>query len=177
MNRDHPSQSTTSLAAYAAAGCFIALFVLFGIAPTSPIVPILGVTAHVLLFPLVAALPAASWAKAGGYGWLVVDVASNVMGLNGVDEPTTSALRLGGHIVAALWIASVSVEAKEVARIVGLPLALLLAAYSIIAPWVPMWILYPAFLLLPVWLVLAGRALMRPISISQPQSGLVGQPL
>jgi len=34
----------------------------------------LPIVAHVLLFPVVAALPAPKWAKAAGYGWLMIDI-------------------------------------------------------------------------------------------------------
>ncbi len=55
---------------------------------SSPIVAellaLLGVAEHLLLFPVVAALPAPRWARAAGYGWLVIDMATEIMQLNGV---------------------------------------------------------------------------------------------
>src|SRR5438874_6431 len=125
--------------AYAAAAMFVALFVTYGIAPTSPLVSLFGVVAHLLLFPVVAALAAPSWAKAGGYGWLVVDIVSNVMSLGGIGDVTTSAVRFGGHVVAALWIASASWEADRVTRVVGSALALILFVTAVGNPWLPGW--------------------------------------
>ena len=65
---------------------------------------LLPIAAHLLLFPLVAALPAPSWARAAGYGWLVINMVSDIMALNGVPGVTDLPLRYGGHVAAALWI-------------------------------------------------------------------------
>ena len=147
-------------AAYVAAGLYVALFVAFAVTPpTSLIGPFIGVLLHLVLFPAVAALPAAPWARAGGYGWLILDITSNVMTINGIEDQTTTALRLGGHVVAALWIALAAMQASRAIRYVGLPLALALGLYSLVAPWVPMTAFLPFALLLIAWLVLVGRSL------------------
>jgi hypothetical protein len=90
---------------------------------SSPIVAVLlallGVAEHLLLFPVVAALPAPRWARAAGYGWLVIDMATDIMQLNGSDKSIYLSLRYGGHISAALWIASASWQAKGAMRLVG----------------------------------------------------------
>jgi hypothetical protein len=44
---------------------------------------VLGMAPHLLLFPVVAALPAPRWAKAAGYGWLVIDVMAYLSGAAG----------------------------------------------------------------------------------------------
>src|SRR5690349_11200245 len=108
VQENQQAQAMAGPIAYAGAVLFVALFSVYGIAPASPVVSLLGVLVHLLLFPVVAALPAPSWAKSAGYGWLVVDIVSNVMSLGGLEDTTTSAVRFGGHIVAALWIASAS---------------------------------------------------------------------
>src|SRR5438128_6823638 len=89
-------------------------------------------------------------------------MATDIMQLNGVPNTTYLAMRYGGHISAALWIASASWQIKGAIRITGLLLALDLAIYSFIA-FIPFTfvILIPSLVLLPLWLVLSGRFLAR----------------
>jgi hypothetical protein len=119
------------------------------------------------LFPVVAAAPAPPWARAAGYGWLVVDIATDVMALQGVPDALYLPLRYGGHVSAALWIAAASWRLGGAARGVGLLLALTLGGYSFV-PHAPVGWLGPAGVLLPVWLVLVGRALGRPGDAAGP---------
>jgi hypothetical protein len=67
---------------------------------------LLGVAPHLLLFPIVAALAAPSWGRAAGWGWLVIDMTSAILALNGVPQAIYLPLRYGGHVSAALWIAA-----------------------------------------------------------------------
>jgi hypothetical protein len=165
-------------AAYVAAILFAIHLVTYVIGPlrdattsSSPIVAellaLLGVAEHLVLFPVIAALPAPRWAKAAGYGWLVIDMATDIMQLNGVPKETYLALRYGGHISAAVWIASASWQAKGVLRIVGEFVALDLVVYSFIA-FIPFTfiVLFPSLLLLPLWLVLIARLLAREHSFA-----------
>lgn len=119
---------------------------------------LLPIAAHLLLFPLVAALPAPQWARAAGYGWLTIDMATDIMALNSVPDTTYLPMRYGGHIAAALWIATASRQAKGALRIVGLLLALNLGGYSLI-PHASYLLLIPTGVLLPLWFALAGRRL------------------
>ncbi|HEU5229178.1 MAG TPA: hypothetical protein VFU49_15285 [Ktedonobacteraceae bacterium] len=129
---------------------------------TSPLIAellaLLGVAEHLLLFPVVAALPAPRWARAAGYGWLVLDMATDIMQLNGTPQLTYLPLRYGGHISAALWIASASWQTRGAIRVIGLLLAFDLVLYSFIA-FIPLTfiVLLPSLVLLPLWLVLVGR--------------------
>ena len=129
-------------------------------------VALLGVAPHLLLFPVVAMLPAPWWARAAGYGWLVVDVATDIMALNGVATPTFIARRYAGHVSAAVWIAVASWHARGASHILGLLLALDLGGYSFVAPFDPTHFveLLPSLELLPVWLVPVGRLLHREIA-------------
>ena len=123
---------------------------------------LLAVAEHLLLFPIVAALPAPRWGKAAGYGWLVVDMATDIMQLNGVPALIYLTLRYGGHISSALWAASASWQARGALRVVGLLYALDLTMFSFMA-FVPLSfvVLLPSLVLLPLWLVLIGRLLAR----------------
>lgn len=142
---------------------FAGTFLLFGLAPTSPALSIVGALAHVVLFPLVAALRAHPGAKAAGYGWLTVDIVSNIMTLNGGDAQLASTIRLGGHVAAAVWIIGATVGTGRL-RVLGYALGAWLGAYSFAAPWVPEAAFYPAFILLLAWM----GALTATIWLSRP---------
>jgi hypothetical protein len=83
---------TASTVAFVAAGLFTLRFVFFFL-PYLHFLPsgftglvqdgtlggaILGNAEHLVLFPIIAALPAPRWAKQAGYGWLVVDMATDI---------------------------------------------------------------------------------------------------
>lgn len=170
MKETKPSQLTGAIyAAYGAVVLFAVSLARFyfiprlGLPADSPIVAelnggLLPVAAHLLLFPVIATLPAPPWAKAAGYGWLVIDIATDIMALNGVPDTIYLPMRYGGHISAALWIASSSWQAKGALRIIGLLLAVLLGGYSFI-PHGPIWILIPTGFLFPIWFWLVGHLL------------------
>jgi hypothetical protein len=120
---------------------------------------LIGVAPHLLLFPVVAALPAPSWARAAGWGWLVIDMTSDILAVNGVPPTIYLPLRYGGHVSAALWIAASSWSARGALRPVGLLTAIDLGANSFLAPFVSFVALLPSGVLLPAWLVLVGRRL------------------
>jgi hypothetical protein len=83
----------------------------------------------------------------------------NVASVNGVTIEAVTPFRLGGHILAAVWIAEAAITAGALVRIVGVVLAALLAFHALASPWIPMWVIFIPFMLIPVWLVLLGRAL------------------
>ena len=155
------STKTASVAAYAGAFLFTVLVILFNTIPQHISVPVVAVAFHVVLFPVVAALPSANWARAAGYGWLVLDIAANIMYLNNVDEHTTTALRYGAHIPAVIWIITSSLKGNRLMQVTGILQAVIMGSYSFIAPWAPTWFLYPAMVLLIIWLFLAGRHLSK----------------
>ena len=157
MKNELNSIKTASIAAYFGAFLFAVLVILFNTMPQNVIlIVIVAVAFHVVLFPVVAILPSTDWARAAGYGWLTLDIAANIMQLNGVDEHITSALRYGAHIPAIIWIITSSLKCNRPIQIVGLLQALVMGSYSFLAPWVPMWYLYPAMILLIIWLILLG---------------------
>lgn len=159
MENQSSSRKLASTAAYVGAFLFLVLIILFNTIPQCLAIPFVAVAFHVALFPVVAELPSNEWARAAGYGWLVLDIAANVMFLNGVDEHICTALRYGAHIPAVIWIITSSLKCNRQMQIVGLIQAGIMGTYSFIAPWSPVWVLYPAMLLLIIWLILAGRFL------------------
>ncbi len=118
MDEMKPSQRTVT-AAYGAAFLFAIHLVTYFIAPIrdvttsssvigAELLALLAVAEHLILFPVIAVLPVPRWARAVGYGWLVLDIATHVMQLNGAAKLTYLSLRYEANIAAALWIASAS---------------------------------------------------------------------
>lgn len=121
---------------------------------------VLGVFSHLVLLPVVAALPAPAWARATGYAWITIDVMLNVATVNGADVGLIAALRLGGHVSAATWMALAAWHMSGLVRAIGIPLAALLLIHAFASSWLPAWAIFIPFLLLPVWLALVGRDLL-----------------
>jgi hypothetical protein len=149
--------------AFAGAALFVALIVLFSMQATHPppilLIAVVAAGAHGVLFPVAGALSAPGWSRAAGYSWLAIDVMLNVATLNGVSMETIMPLRLGGHVLAGLWIATASLELGGAAGAVGFVLGPLLIVHAFLAQWLPPWAIYPPFLLIPIWLLLVGRFL------------------
>ncbi|GHO97209.1 hypothetical protein KSF_072570 [Reticulibacter mediterranei] len=134
--------------------------------PLAEAMALLAVAEHLILFPVIAALPAPGWSRAAGYGWLVLDIGTDIMQLGGVPKLIYLSLRYGANIAAALWIASASWQAKGAIRIIGWIVAITLTLYSFIA-FVPLafLILVPSLVLLPLWFVRMGQVLARTPNI------------
>ena len=158
----------SSLCAYTGAALFVVLIVLFSMLGASqPSTALLiamgaiGAAAHLVLLPVVAAMPAPEWARAAGYGWLVIDTMLNVAAVNGLDPNLAGALRLGGHASSALWMATAAQHSRGAVRAIGWPLAAVLMFHAFAARWVPAWVIFPPFVTIPIWLVCIGRSLPR----------------
>jgi hypothetical protein len=154
-------------AAYAGAVLFVVLIVysLLGIdQPSTPLfiaMGVVGAASHLVLLPVVAAMPAPEWARAAGYGWLVIDTMLSVASVNGLDPNLAGMLRLGGHASSALWMATVAQQSRGAVRAIGWPLAAVLMFHAVGARWIPTWVSFPPFVTIPVWLVFIGRSLQR----------------
>ena len=162
------TRSRLALVAYGVAALFAVRLPSFYFLPQSggslvarELSALLGIAPHLLIFAVIAALPAPVWAKSAGYGWLAIDMTTDIMALNGVADATFLPMRYGGHIAAALWIATASWQARGATRGVGLLLALDLGAYSFIAPFVSFVALLPSIVLLPAWFILVARSIGR----------------
>ena len=180
-----PRSSTAIYAAYAAAVLF-ALHLATYFAPAlrdatlataaSLAVPlaVLAVVQHLVVFPVVAALPAPRWARAGAYAWLVFDMGTDLLQLGGASKSVYLVIRLAVNVLAALWIASASWRARGALRNIGLVVALDTVAYSCIGlffTWAFV-VTVPSLILFPVWFVLVGRSLA-----GKPAPQDAGQPL
>lgn len=115
----------------------------------------LGVFFHLSILFLVSRLKAAPWAKAAGYGWVTLDVLTGILMINDVPYDTAWAVRLGGHVLAGVWIVSSSLvcEAWPV-RVIGVVTGLWLGSYSFVADVLPESYLRPAGICILIWFAL-----------------------
>lgn len=154
-------------AAYAGAALFVALIVYSRLGIEQPstalfiTMGVIGAAAHLVLLPVVAAMPAPEWARAAGYGWLVIDTMITIASINGLDPNLAGALRLGGHASSALWMARAAHNSKGAVRAIGWPLAAALMIHAVGAQWLPAWVSLPPFVTIPIWLTCIGRSLQR----------------
>jgi hypothetical protein len=150
-----------------------------GTALVAELICILGLIPHLLLFPVVDALPAPRWAKAAGYGWLVIDMATDIMQLNGVNSTIYLSLKYGGHISCAIWFAAASWQAFGARRVIGLITAIDLFAFSLLNPLSRLMflLLIPLIILQPLWIALSGRALARQEQAETREQAVPGTPV
>jgi hypothetical protein len=159
-----------SILAYAGSILFVTLFASILLQAPAPFSSLLGLACHLILLPVVATLQAPAWARAAGYGWLIVDVALNVAAWNiasfgfGNAEmrlitATFDSMRQGIHVSAGIWIAAASLEATGLARATGILAAAFLIGFALLGPFLPDWAIYPGYAFLIVWLALVGRLL------------------
>jgi hypothetical protein len=167
-----PRTTTATYAAYAAAVLF-ALHLATYFAPAlrdatlataaSLAVPlaVLAVAQHLVVFPVVAAVPAPRWARAAAYAWLVFDMGTDLLQLGGTSKSVYLVIRLAVNVLAALWIASASWRTGGALRGIGLFVALDTIAYSCVGlffAWAFV-VTLPSLILFPVWFALVGRSL------------------
>ena len=122
-----------------------------------------GILFHLALFLLVAKLEAPEWARAAGYGWLVLDVMAGVLTLDGVPHEIYDFIRLGGHIFGGIWIATASLSGSLPVKTVGLISGVWLFAFTFASPFLPLTVLGPTSPLILAWLAIlawqdGGRA-------------------
>ena len=111
-----------------------------------------AVLSHLSLLPVVAALHAPPWAKVGGYTWAVFDTILVVASLHGVSDSIASPLRLGLHVVAAVWPLGVALTSNGFIRWAGYALAITIGIIPLLGSLVPP---YTVFIVMPfifIWL-------------------------
>lgn len=113
-----------------------------------------GILFHLALFLLVAKLEAPEWARAAGYGWLILDVMTGVLTLNGVPHEIYDFVRLGGHIFGGIWIATASLSGSSPVKVVGLITGIYLSGFSFVSPFLPLKVLGPNAILVLLWLAI-----------------------
>ncbi len=148
--------------ALAAAAMFVAVSAGLALTPRSLWFEYIGVPFHLALLPLVARLPAPTAAKAMGYAWIAIDTIVSVVMINGQDHALAFAFRLGGHVLAATWIAATAWRARGLPRWLGWATALMLGPHSLIAAhYTPPVLLIAAGPLMIAWLVSLGIELLK----------------
>ena len=122
-----------------------------------------GIAFHLLLLPIVAAFPGGVPAQGSGVAWVVCDVVASVAMIwtvrdhAEIGQALSNAIRMAGHLFAAVWVALVSVALGGAAMPVGVVLALGFAAYTLAAGRMPQKALAVPGLLLVAWLALLAR--------------------
>ena len=117
----------------------------------------LGIFFHLSILFLVSRLEAAPWAKAAGYGWVTLDVLAGILMINDVPYDTAWAVRLGGHVLAGVWIVSSSLVSRAwPVTVVGTITGLWLAGYSFVGDVLPESFLSPAGICILVWFALVA---------------------
>src|SRR5579862_988031 len=91
---------------------------------------VLALAQHLVVFPVVAALPAPRWARLAGYTLLVVDMLTDLLQLGGAPKSVYLVIRLVINLVAALWIATASWQTTGAIRWIGVFVAVDFACYS-----------------------------------------------
>ena len=124
---------------------------------------LLAVAQHLVVFPVVGALQAPWWARAAAYVWLVLDMGTDLLQLDGAPKSLYLVIRLGVNLFAALWIMLASWRARGGMRWLGMFVAADFACYSFVGLLSPVAFLIalPSLVLLPLWFVLAGRHIAR----------------
>ncbi len=131
---------------------FAPVVISFAVVPGAIAFEYVGILFHLSVLPLVARLHAPEWARAAGYGWLTLDVAAGALMINGISQETASAVRLGGHVLAGVWIVTASLLVKAVVvRVLGVAGGAWLGLYTFVAPVLPAGALGPASVLILAW--------------------------
>jgi hypothetical protein len=93
----------------ALAGVLFAATLLFaGLLGLPDVGNVTGILFHVAMVVVVGTLPAPLWARGAGFGWLALDICCGAMMLYGVPFDIAWPVRLGGHILAGMWLLTVS---------------------------------------------------------------------
>ena len=131
--RGGPFSAGARVSGLAGAAGLAAVSVATGVRPHARWLDPLGIATHLALLPFAQALPAPSWGRTMGYFWLAADSAISVASLNGAEESTAQQARLGGHVVAAVWIISAAERADRAwLRWVGRAAGAALGGHSLI---------------------------------------------
>ena len=148
---------------------FLPVVISFGVAPGLWWMNYPGILFHLALFLLVSKLDAPEWARAAGYGWLLLDVTAGVMTMGNVAHDVAFFERYGGHVFAGIWITTVSLPGTRPVKIAGVLTGVLLFLYSFVARFVPPAALSATSPLTLIWLgFIAWQNGVRPTALARP---------
>lgn len=123
-----------------------------------------GTLFHLLLLPVVAAVPAAAAGQASGFLWIACDVVAGIGVIWYRDRiasatPVFLPVRMAGHLFAAIWVAGVSLHLGWAGMAVGALLALGFAGYTLAGGRLPEKALAVPGALMVAWLLLLAWSL------------------
>ena len=166
--------------AYVAAVCFIATMIIAigmglpefeGAPPLSVnLFTLFGLIFHLAMLPVIAAVPAPTWAKASGFTWVVVDNMLVLLSLYNAGGEIVMPLRMGVHIATATWIFGASMSNTGALRWVGFLVILAMAGVSLMGPFLGSAVVQasgPGALLLIIWIFIAGNLLSKSSAVAQ----------
>ncbi|MFC8229433.1 hypothetical protein [Streptomyces sp. NPDC057287] len=143
---------------------FAPTLVLGLLVPGSAVGTTLGILFHISVLFVIDRVPAPAWARAAAFGWIAIDVMVGIMTLNLVPDDIYMPMRLGGHVMAATWLITVSLLSRPVLfRNLGIFTAAWLALFSFFGAHLPIALLGPPGVLVVVWLVMAGSYRLDPL--------------
>lgn len=117
----------------------------------------LGILFHISALFFISRIPAPAWARAAAFGWLTVDIAVGIMTLNLVPYDIYMPMRLGGHVMAAMWLITVSVLSRPlIIQILGVIAGLWLGLFSFFGALLPVVVVGPPGVLVVVWILIVG---------------------
>src|SRR3990172_1320637 len=134
-----------------------------GVPPLSVILfTLFGLIFHLAMLPVIAALPAPSWAKASGFTWVVVDNMLVLLSFYNAGTELILPLRMGVHLATSTWIFGASMAHTGALRWVGFLVVIAMAGVSLIGPFLGNAIVQASglgALLLIIWIVMVGNQL------------------
>lgn len=121
-----------------------------------------GTGFHLLLLPVIAALPIGMVGQGAGLAWVVCDIVASTgliwtaRGQAEVGTALFTPVRMAGHLFAAVWVALVSATLGTLELVVALALALGFAVYTLAAGRLPQKALALPGVLMVAWLLMAA---------------------
>jgi hypothetical protein len=115
--------TAVSVAALVAALLFALFHLPIRVLSTGKTAKLIGVAYHLLLLPVVAALPAPLWAKAAGLAWMLFDIALDGGAVAGLSDEVSGPIRQGVHIIASVWVVMAGLTTGGWLAVAGLLLA------------------------------------------------------
>ena len=122
-----------------------------------------GTAFHLLLLPIVAAVPLGTVGQGAGVAWIACDLVAGVGILWTADRTgdvgpvVFNAVRMAGHLLAAIWIALVSETLDLSGLVVGSLLVASFFVHTLMAGRLPEKALAVPGVLMLAWLVLLAR--------------------
>lgn len=133
-----------------------------------------GLAWHLSMYFFICKLPVPEWGRRAGTYWVVLDVLSGLLYLNnfygicgdlGLGIATVSltlpnAVRYAAHVFEGLWlVSSAATTNNALVKACGIAAGTLLAAYSLVCPFAPEWMLMLNVPFMLVWFyqIVRGR--------------------